>query len=84
VRELDIGLAASGEALADNRYAVTLTTRRFAQSISFDVPGFEPDDMGFHLAPGSSKRVILRPLITKPLRGTAIALNAEATARILP
>jgi beta-mannosidase len=84
VRELDIGLAATVEALPDNRFAVIVTTRRFAQSISFDVPGFEPDDMGFHLAPGGSKRVVLRPLITKPLRGTAIALNAEATARILP
>ncbi|TWF43415.1 glycoside hydrolase family 2 protein [Neorhizobium alkalisoli] len=38
-----------------------LETDVFAQSVMLDVPGYEVADNGFHLAPGSVKRIALSP-----------------------
>ncbi|HTJ41506.1 MAG TPA: glycoside hydrolase family 2 protein, partial [Kofleriaceae bacterium] len=70
-RELDVGLAASCEG-----GAITISARRFAQSIELE--GVQTDDNYFHLAPGASKTV--RALGAGKL--TITALNAEATARV--
>ncbi len=57
--EADLGL----EAVAvrrDGTWAVTVRTRRFAQWVALDLPGFLPSDSWFHLAPGSERTVTLR------------------------
>ena len=77
-REPSVGLAASASA----SHVLEVRATRFAQTVTIDAPGFVPDDDGFHLAPGQTRRIRLRALGDKPLRGTVSALNAEATARI--
>jgi beta-mannosidase len=79
-REPDLGLAVAATADGDGA-ALVISTRRFAQSISIDAPGFAPDDDGFHIAPGGSRTVHLRRVAPGALRGTVSALNSEATAR---
>ncbi|MBV8762379.1 MAG: glycoside hydrolase family 2 protein [Deltaproteobacteria bacterium] len=98
-REASVGLTASAVASSSESparpasYVVELRAARFAQSVAIDAPGFIPDDDGFHLAPGQSRRVQLRAVEDpagdiaggkppRPLRGTVSALNADATARI--
>lgn len=78
-REPNVGLTAVA---TDHILEVRAT--RFAQSVTIEAPGFAPDDHGFHLAPGQTRRIALQRLAghDKPLRGTVSALNADATARI--
>ena len=82
-REAEVGLAVAVHAGADGTRLLDIGTRRFAQSIAIDAPGFVADDEGFHLAPGQTRRVLLRPLrgTVAAAKGTLAALNAEATAR---
>ena len=57
-----------------------MTTKRFAQHVAIDAPGFVPDDDNFHLAPGQARTVALHG--SGAPSGTVSALNSEATARI--
>ncbi|EAV44806.1 beta-mannosidase protein [Roseibium aggregatum IAM 12614] len=41
-------------------WSLMIVARRFLQSVAVDVPGFEPEDNWFHLAPGETRRVRLR------------------------
>jgi len=78
-RERDIGLQATLRHGAGGQAAIELTTRGFAQSIHFDVPGFTAEDEFFHLAPGSTRSIALRPDRTASAaapRGSVHALNA--------
>ncbi|TCU16471.1 glycosyl hydrolase 2 galactose-binding domain-containing protein [Rhizobium sullae] len=43
-------------------WLIDLRTDRLAQSVHLDVDGFRVDEDWFHLAPGTSKRVQLRPI----------------------
>lgn len=84
LRETDVGLTAAVRPGIDaTQRIVEISARRFAQSVTIDVPGFVADDNGFHLAPGQTRVVVLRAPSTPAAstRGTASALNAEATAR---
>jgi beta-mannosidase len=84
-RESDIGLTATATprtngATADSpsAFTVTITTRRFAQSVWIEADGFIAEDAYFHLAPGGTKTILLRRLPNdpaKPLRGRVHALN---------
>jgi beta-mannosidase len=76
-REPNVGLTA--RATGD---VLEITTTRFAQSVTIEAPGYLPDDDCFHLAPGQTRRVRLRKLEEKPLRGHVTALNSDATGRI--
>jgi len=84
-RELDVGLAA--QALPDGGDAtriVEVSTRRFAQNVTIEAPGFLPDDNGFHLAPGQRRRVVLRerPDAKRAFARYGVsALNSEKSAR---
>ena len=83
--EPDVGLAATvrpGAAAADR--SVEISTRRFAQSVTIDAPGFEASDNGFHLAPGQARTVALRAHGRYPAstRGSLGALNSEAIVRL--
>lgn len=63
---------------------LTLSSRRFAQSVSIEVPGFQPDDNGFHVMPGQRRSILLRAAPErKPgtARGHVSALNASTQAR---
>lgn len=79
-RELDVGLTASAVPV-EGGFDVTVKTRRFAQSITFDADGFAPSDAWFHLAPGGSRTIRLRGAAS-PLRGYVQALNGESPSKI--
>ncbi|MCU1277867.1 MAG: beta-mannosidase, partial [bacterium] len=82
-RELDVGLTAEAR-LDDAGATLVVRTRRFAQSIAFDVDGFVPEDAYFHLAPGGERTLALRRVGgSAPLRGTLQPLNAEAATKIV-
>jgi len=81
--EAEVGLTVAVQACEDGTRRLEVGTRRFAQSIAIDAPGFVADDDGFHLAPGQTRGVVLRPLpgAVAAAKGTLTALNAEATTR---
>lgn len=81
--ELDLGLAAELETRGE-RLGVRVTTRRFAQNVTLDVPGYEPEDDSFHLEPGGSRFVPLEPRRDAPAapRGTVSALNSATNVTV--
>jgi beta-mannosidase len=62
-RELDpdVGLQAEAEPVDGGGWLLRVSARRFAQYVQIDVPGYLPDDSWFHLPPGGSRTVLLRP-----------------------
>ncbi len=88
--EADIGLSARACMREDGGGDLVIRTRKFAQSISIEAPGFVSDDNYFHMAPGQELRVGLQrtdrgnrsPHAQVP-RGSVRALNAEAPAPIM-
>lgn len=54
-----LGLSASVETLAPDRYRITVRCPRFAQAVAIDAPGFSIDHNYFHLPPGGEKMVTL-------------------------
>lgn len=82
--EPEIGLTAVAGQGADGIWSLTVTTRRLAQWVVIEVPGFRPSDSWFHLAPGASRTVALHVVdSTGNPSGQVRAFNAEATARIV-
>ncbi|HJU25515.1 MAG TPA: hypothetical protein VJ722_02450, partial [Rhodanobacteraceae bacterium] len=78
-REPDIGLSVEASPGEDGDVLLRIGTRRFAQSVSIETPGFVPADNGFHLAPGQRREVLLsrRPATSRAAaRGNISALNA--------
>ena len=83
--EQDVGLSAHAEPLGDGCIALVIESRRFAQSIDLDLPGFEPDDAYFHLAPGGRRSVRLTPrsvAAVSPALGSIGALNSRTRERV--
>jgi beta-mannosidase len=81
--EAEVGLTAIATARADGAFALQVTTRRFAQSVCIEAPGFEAEDDYFHLAPGATRTIVLRPVQPASVpRGCVRALNSTAAARI--
>lgn len=83
--EADVGLSASATARADGGFDLTLATRRFAQSVCIDAPGFYAADDYFHLAPGATRVIALHrepAARQEALRGQVRALNSLAAAHI--
>ncbi len=82
-READLGLEAWAEPDGPLGYSLTIRTRRLAQWLAIDVPGFVPEDSWFHLAPGRERTLVLEPIGTPGrLRGRVRALNSEVDCRI--
>jgi beta-mannosidase len=87
-RELDVGMTATAIATPAGTspgFELTIATRRFAQSVWVEADGFAADEAYFHLAPGSSRTVLLHRApgaADKPLRGRVHAVNAHTPARI--
>ena len=85
-RESDIGLQASLSAGPDGRtWTVEVSTRRLAQWVSIEVPGYVAGDSWFHLPPVSTRIVPLRSSGTEePPVGTVRAVNWEGSIRLRP
>jgi beta-mannosidase len=83
--EYDVGLTVETLPTGEGpEREIVVSTRRLAQSVTIDAPGFVADDNGFHLAPGQRRRITLRPSgRPRPsfARNSASALNAETAAR---
>jgi beta-mannosidase len=70
--------------LAPDEWAVTITSKRFAQWVAVDAPGYAPGDSWFHLAPGATRTIRLRG--DDPPRdptGVVRALNSRTPAPIV-
>ncbi len=81
--EPDLGLETRLTAGPADRWQLEISTRRFAQWVVVEVPGYRPDDSWFHLAPGACRVVVLeRAGATGPPRGEVRALNAVSRARV--
>jgi beta-mannosidase len=85
--EPEIGLAATARPEVDGGWELSVTTRRLAQWVVVEIPGFRPSDSWFHLAPGASRTVSLTPCggpggAERP-SGQVRALNSQAAARIV-
>lgn len=80
--ETDVGLSARATRLSDQTAELVVTSKRFAQGIYFDVPGFLADDDYFHLPPECEMRVILRANGAQVLRGWVHAANSQKSVRI--
>jgi beta-mannosidase len=75
--EHDLGLTATARPGVGDQWVLECSTRRFAQWVSVDVPGFVPDDSWFDLPPGRTRRLGLRPVGDRPRpRGAIRAINA--------
>ena len=74
----DAGLTATA-GRDDHGAYIDLVTQRLAQSVHLDLPGFEPEDDWFHLAPGM-RRIRLKGAGAP--RGQVTALNMPAPARV--
>jgi beta-mannosidase len=78
----DIGLAVEARPHGDGDVLLSVSTRRFALAVHIEVESASPNDDYFHLAPGGSRRVLLRRTnANKPVRGTVRALTGEAGVR---
>jgi beta-mannosidase len=81
--EGDVGLGAVAVQRGE-RYSLTLQTRKFAQSVHVEMPGYIADDQYFHMEPKTTRVIELRPRKTDPAaagrprspHGLVHALNA--------
>lgn len=81
--EHDLGLQASARAVPDGGVEVLVSSRRFAQSVRVDVPGFQADDQWFHVAPGGTRCIRLRATGEwREPAGVVAALNGRAQPRL--
>ena len=82
-QEPDLGLEARASRHGDE-WQITIATRRFAQWVAIEVPGFAPDDSWFHIAPGTERTVSLRALSGDAApRGRVRALNGLYSAPVV-
>jgi beta-mannosidase len=81
-QEADIGLEAHASLVGDS-WQLNIRTRRFAQWVAIEVPGFAPDDSWFHLAPGGERTIGLRSLADGPPKGRVRALNCLYSSPIV-
>jgi len=80
--EADIGLAAQARMLDDRTAEITVSTRRLALGVHFDLPGYQAEQEHFHLAPGDSVCLLLRGSGGRPPHGHVHAVNAGSGALI--
>ncbi len=80
----EIGLQAHLEPADDQVWSLSVSTRRFAQYVSVDVPGFRAADSWFHLEPGGTAVTDLyrEGSPDSAPRGQVRALNSVEGARI--
>jgi beta-mannosidase len=79
LRRSDIGLSAEASPVVEDAIEVTVRSRAAARFVHFEVDGWQPDDEGFHLAPGGERRLRFTPVVgspRRPWRATVSAINA--------
>ncbi len=84
--DAEIGLAVTAEREAGGEIRMKVSTRAFAHAVCIEVDGHECVDQYFHLLPGASRELVLRPRAGRPIknvRGQVRALNSLATASFL-
>ena len=81
-QEGDIGLSAQVTMVDALTAELTVRTKRLAQGVHFYIPGYQPEDEFFHLAPNSDVRVTMRALQPRPLAGVICATNSTTKARL--
>jgi beta-mannosidase len=83
--EPDLGLEAGLRSEA-GRWILEVSTRRLAQWLVVEVPGYRPEDSWFHLAPGTPRSLVLEPETGSedPPAGEVRALNSSRSVRIVP
>jgi beta-mannosidase len=83
--EADLGLKAVATVDEDGQVRVRVSTRRLAQSVHIDAHGFIAEDAYFHLAPGDSREVLLRPAkgALTAFNGQILALNTDSPVNIV-
>jgi beta-mannosidase len=83
-RLAEIGLQTSLQPVDDQVWSLSVSTRRFAQFVCVDVPGFRPGNSWFHLEPGGSAVTPLHPEGPgdRAPNGQVRALNAVEVARV--
>ena len=74
--EPDVGLTA---ALGPD--GLTVSAKRFAYGVVIDLPGLEPADNGFHLAPGQVRTIALKK-VGPTKSGTVTCASSEASVRV--
>jgi beta-mannosidase len=85
-REMDVGLTAELRRADGDSFALTIRTRRFAQSVHVDFDGFVSSDSYFHMSPGEERRLTLRRApgtdVAKVPRGAIHALNSAKSETV--
>lgn len=77
----DVGLHAVAKSRGDGTYDLCVGARELAMFARILADGFLPSDNYFHVPPGGSRMLILRPLRAgQALRGTVEVLNARTQA----
>lgn len=78
----DLGIEAAAEPLADGRWKLSVKTRRFAQNVAVEAPGFVPDDDFFHVDPRNGRTIHLRGEVGKALAARVFPLNASTSTKV--
>jgi len=84
--EGEVGLSAMARRVGDGTFELQIQTKKFAQAVHTEVPGFVADDQYFHMTPNSMRRMHLKPRASRD--GTAVpegvihCLNSAAVSRI--
>ena len=84
--QAEVGLQATLHHVDEEAWSLSVSTRRFAQFVSVDIPGFRADDSWFHLEPGGTAVLELSrvtPGSGQP-KGQVRALNSEEVVRVTP
>ena len=79
---LDLGLRARVVMQGDGTAELAISTQRLARGVHIDIPGFEPSDDYFNLAPECEVRVALRGAPGRLARGAVHALNSTRHALV--
>jgi beta-mannosidase len=81
---IDVGLRASVSVTGERTAQLLIATDRLAQGVHIDIPGFEPEDDYFHLAPGAEAHVTLRGAAGAAPSGAVHAINSSRSTRVAP
>jgi len=79
----DVGLTATATATSATEWKLSVSTRELAQWVAIDVEGFDLSASWFHLAPGTSREVVMTAVdqSNAPL-GQVRALNSVVVAEV--
>jgi beta-mannosidase len=82
----DVGLQGTLERSDDEVWLLRVSSRRFAQYVQIDFPGFAASDSWFHLPPGGTRTVVLRPegAPGREPKGRVRSLNSTVQAVVSP